>query len=81
MDVNIITAENVQRLLVPQTALVRSGDDTVVFIIKDGRVAQQTVVTRPLTKEGVPVISGLMAEDFIISNASLTKVGAKVKAK
>ncbi len=81
VDVNIITAENVKRLLVPQTALVRSGDETVVFIIKDGKVAQQTVVTRPLTKEGVPVISGLTAEDFIISNASLTKVGAKVKAK
>lgn len=81
VDVNIITAENVQRLLVPQTALVRSGDDTVVFIIKDGKVAQTAVVTRPLTKEGVPVISGLKPEDFIISNASLTKVGAKVKAK
>jgi HlyD family secretion protein len=81
VDVNIITAENVQRLLVPQTALVRSGDETVVFIIRDGKVAQQAVVTRPLTKEGVPVISGLNAEDFIISNASLTKVGAKVKAK
>lgn len=81
VDVNIITAENVKRLLVPQTALVRSGDDTVVFIIKDGKVAQTAVVTRPLTKEGVPILSGLTPTDFIISNASLVKVGDKVKAK
>ena len=81
VDVNIITAENVNRLLVPQTVLVRSGDDTVVFMIVDGKVVQKPVITRPPTKEGVPIISGINAEDFIISNAAAVKVGDKVQAK
>ncbi len=81
VDVNIITAENVYRLLAPQTALVRSGDDTVVFMIVDGKVAQKVVETRPITKDGVPVISGLTADDFIISDASKVKLGDKVQAK
>ncbi len=81
VDVNIITAENINRLLVPQTALVRSGDDTVVFIIVDGKVAQKVVETRPITKDGVPIISGLTAEEFIISNASAVKIGDKVQSK
>lgn len=81
VNVNIITAENVNRLLVPQTALVRSGDDTVVFMIADGKVVQKPVITRPPTTEGVPIISGINAEDFIISNAASVKVGDKVQAK
>lgn len=81
VDVNIITAENVSRLLVPQTALVRSGDDTVVFVIVDGKVAPKIVETRPITKVGVPIISGIGEEEFIISDASNVKVGDKVQAK
>ncbi len=81
VDVNIITNENVNRLLVPQTALVRSGDATVVLMIADGIVVQKPVITRPPTKEGVPIISGINAEDSIISNASAVKVGDKVQAK
>ncbi len=81
IDVNIITAENVKRLLVPQTALVRSGDDTVIFIIVDGKVTQKIVETRPITKEGVPIILGLTADDFIISDAGKVKVGDKVQVK
>lgn len=81
VDVNIITAENVNRLLVPQTSLVRSGDDTVVFLIENGKVMQKPVMTRPPTKDGVPIISGINIEDFIIINASEVKVGDKVQAK
>ena len=81
VNVNIITAENVNRLLVPQTALIRSGDDTVVFVIVDGKVAQKVVETRPITKEGVPILSGLTADEFIISNASAFKIGDKVQAQ
>lgn len=81
LDVNIITAENVNRLLVPQTALIRSGSATAVFVVVDGKAAQKLVVTGPLTKEGVPIISGVNSKDFIISNASTVKVGDEVQAK
>lgn len=81
VNVNIITAKNVTRLLIPQTAPVRIGDETVVFLIKDGRVMQKPVVTRLPTTDGVPVISGLDAGDFIIANPSNLQVGDEVQAR
>ncbi len=81
VNVNIITAKNVTRLLVPQTSLIRSGDATVVFIIENGKVAQKVVITRPLTNEGVPVISGLEIDDRIISDTANITVGKSVQAK
>jgi HlyD family secretion protein len=80
VDVNIITAKDVSRLLVPQTSLGRSGDDTIVFFIENGKIAQKIVVTGPITKEGVPIISGLTADDSIVAVSSAVKVGDKVKA-
>lgn len=81
VDVNIITAENVSRLLVPESALTRSGDETVGFVIEEGKVAKRAVITGPPTKEGVPVISGLTPNDFIIADTASLNVGDKVQAK
>ncbi len=81
VNVNIITAKNVTRLLVPQTSLIRSGDVTFVFVIENGKAAQKIVVTRPLTNEGVPVISGLEIGDLIISDTANITVGKSVQAK
>lgn len=81
VDVNIVTGKNVARLLVPQEALVRSGDDTVVFIITDGKIAHKIVVTRPPTKDGVPVINGLTADDLFVANASAVTLGDSVEAE
>lgn len=80
VNVNIITGKDVSRLLVPENALTRAGDETVVFVIEEGKVAQRAVVTRPPTKEGVPVISGLAVEDLIIADAANVKVGDRVEA-
>lgn len=80
VDVNIITGKNARRLLVPENSLIRVGDQTVVFVVVDGKVAQKPVVTRPPTKEGVPVISGLVQEDFIIAETAGLAVGDKVQA-
>ncbi|HQZ96283.1 MAG TPA: efflux RND transporter periplasmic adaptor subunit [Pyrinomonadaceae bacterium] len=81
INVNIITAKSVSRLLIPQTAPVRVGDETVVFIIVDGKAAQKPVVTRLPTKDGVPVISGLEAEDRIIAAPTNIKVGDRVQPR
>lgn len=80
VNVNIITAKNVSRLLVPQTALIRAGDQTVVFMIEDGLIIQKPVITRPSTKDGVPVISGLALEDKIVADAANVTLGDKVQA-
>lgn len=81
VNVNIITAKDVTQLLVPQTSLIRSGEATVVFVIENGKAAQKIVVARPLTNEGVPVISGLEIGDLIISDTANITVGKSVQAK
>lgn len=81
INVNIITAKNVSRLLIPQTAPVRVGDETVVFIIVDGKAAQKPVQTRLPTVDGVPVISGLEGDERIIATPTNIKVGDRVQAR
>lgn len=79
VNVNIVTAKNAQRLLVPQTALARDGDRTVVYVVQDGVALQKTVVTRPPTAEGVPVLGGLTAGDRIIADVSQVRAGDAVR--
>ncbi|MDI1243425.1 MAG: efflux RND transporter periplasmic adaptor subunit [bacterium] len=81
INVNIITAQNVSRLLIPETAPVRVGDETVVFIIVDGKAALKPIVTRLPTKDGVPVVSGLDAGDRIIAVPTSINVGDRVQAR
>ncbi|HSE96202.1 MAG TPA: HlyD family efflux transporter periplasmic adaptor subunit, partial [Methylomirabilota bacterium] len=59
VNVNIVTNPAAPRLLVPAAALRRVGDRTVVLVVRDGRALEQVVQTRPPTKDGVPVVTGL----------------------
>jgi HlyD family secretion protein len=81
VNVNIITAENVDRLLIPRSSLVRVGDDTVVFVIEDGRAVRRTVAASFPTADGVPVISGLNPEDLVITNPANVVEGGRVRAR
>jgi HlyD family secretion protein len=81
VNVNIVTAKNAQRLLVPATALTRVGDRTVVFVIENGMALEKPVVTRPPTPEGVPVLAGLSPEDQIIVDGGSIKAGDAVRVK
>ena len=81
VNVNIVTAKNAERLLVPPTALTRSGDRTVIFVIENGIALEKPVVTRPPTQEGVPVLAGLSAEDRIITDVTNIKAGDAVRVR
>lgn len=81
VNVNVVTAKNVQRLLVPPTALTRVGDRTVVFVIENGVALEKPVVTRPPTQEGVPVLAGLSADDRIITDVGSIQAGQAVRVK
>ena len=81
VNVNVVTARNVQRLLVPQTSLTRVGDRTVVFVVKDGVALEKPVLTRAPTDQGVPVLAGLSAEDRIITEVGQIKAGQAVRVK
>ena len=79
VNVNIITAKNVPRLLVPATSLTRSGAQTVVFVVENGVALEKTVVTRAPTENGVPVLAGLTGEEHIIVDAGKVTAGARVR--
>ncbi|HET9529464.1 MAG TPA: efflux RND transporter periplasmic adaptor subunit [Blastocatellia bacterium] len=81
VNVNIVTARNVERLLVPPTALAQAGDRTVVFVIENGAALEKPVVTRPPTDEGVPVLAGLVPDDRIIADAGNIEAGQAVRVK
>ncbi|MCI0487788.1 MAG: efflux RND transporter periplasmic adaptor subunit [Blastocatellia bacterium] len=81
VNVNIVTAKNAERLLIPPTALTRAGDRTVVFVVEDGVALEKPVVTRPPTEQGVPVLAGLSKGDQIIAEVGGVEAGDEVRVK
>jgi RND family efflux transporter MFP subunit len=81
VNVNIVTAKNAERLLVPPTALTRVGDRTVVYVVENGVALQKPVVTRPPTSEGVPVLAGLTSADRIIADVTNIEAGEVVRVR
>jgi RND family efflux transporter MFP subunit len=79
VNVNIITAKSVPRLLIPTTAVTRSGDQTIVFVVANGAALEKPVVTRPPTQDGVPVIAGLNGDEQIIVDAGKITAGERVR--
>ena len=81
VNVNIITHRAVPRLLIPAAAVGRSSDQTVVYIVEDGRALEKVVLTRAPTAQGVPVLAGLSAEDRIIADARGLRAGEHVRVR
>ena len=79
VNVNIVTAKNANRLLVPPTALTRAGDGTIVFVVENGVALEKPVVTRSPTQQGVPILAGLTEDDWIISDVTNIKAGDAVR--
>jgi HlyD family secretion protein len=79
VNVNIITAKNVQRLLLPATALTRSGDQTVVFVVANGIALEKPVITRAATEAGVPILAGLTGDEQVIVDAGKITAGERVR--
>jgi HlyD family secretion protein len=81
VNVNIVTHRAIPRLLVPASALSRSDDQTIVYVVENGRALEKVVLTRPPTTEGVPVLAGLGADDRIIADARGITAGARVRVR
>jgi HlyD family secretion protein len=81
VNVNIITHRAAPRMLIPASAVGRSGDQTVVYVVDDGRALEKVVLTRPPTAQGVPVLAGLSAEDRIIGDARGLTAGERVRVR
>jgi RND family efflux transporter MFP subunit len=81
VNVNIITHPTAQRLLVPATALIRVGDRSGVLVVEHGQARLKTVVTRPPTAQGVPVLAGLTVHDRVITNPQGIEAGKAVRVR
>lgn len=81
VNVNLLTNEKADRLLVPSTAVLRQGNRTVVLVVEDGHVAEKVVLARPAVQQGIPIVSGLAQSDQVISDASGVKVGQQVRVR
>jgi HlyD family secretion protein len=81
VNVNIITHRAAPRMLIPASAVGRSNDQTVVYVVDGGRALEKVVLTRPPTAQGVPVLAGLSAEDWIIADARGLTAGERVRVR
>ena len=81
LNVNLITNQAALRLLVPATALRRSGERTVALVVEGDRAIEKTVLTRPPTGKGIPVLAGLEASDLVIVNPKKIQAGGIVRVR
>ena len=81
VNVNIVTNPAAQRILVPAAALRRVGDRTVVLLVQNDRAVEKAVQTRPPTREGVPIVSGVDLEDQVITNPAAIRPGDRVRVR
>ena len=81
VNVNLVTNEQVDRLVVPPSAVVRQGSRSVVRVVENGHVEEQPVITRPAVPQGIPVGAGLSESDDVIVDGGNVKVGQAVRVK
>jgi HlyD family secretion protein len=81
VNVNIITHRAAPRLLIPASAVGRSGDQSVVYVVENGRALEKVILTRPPTAQGVPVLAGLSPDDRIIADARGLTAGQRVRVR
>src|SRR5262245_52352523 len=81
VNVNLITNEKVERLIVPSTAVRRQGNRSTVMIVDDGRTVERTVSTRPAADQGIPVESGVAESDEVVVNPTGLTAGQTVRVR
>lgn len=81
VNVNIITAQSVSRLVVPRSAIRREGDRSVVLVVRNGRAVPQPVVIGPVEGDLVPVLEGLRPDDQVVLQADRVQPGASVRPR
>ena len=81
VNVNLVTNEQVERLIVPSTAIVRQGNRTVVMVVEDGHVVEKPVVTRPAMDQGIPIASGVTEADDVVVYPAGVMAGQAVRIR
>lgn len=81
VNVNLVTNEKAERLIVPSTAVRREGGRSVVLIVDDGRAVERTVATRPAVDQGIPVSTGVTESDQVVVNPIGVTAGQTVRIR
>jgi multidrug efflux pump subunit AcrA (membrane-fusion protein) len=81
VNVNIVTNETVERLVVPPTAVIHQGSRSVVLLVSDGHAFERAVLTRPAVDRGIPITTGLAQTDEVIVNPSGVNAGQAVRTR
>lgn len=81
INVNLITNEKVDRLVVPSTSVLRQGSRSVVLVLQDGHALEKVVLTRPAIEQGIPISAGLTSVDEVIVNPSGISAGDAVRVQ
>lgn len=81
LNVNVVTAEKVERLLVPSAAVQRQGDQTLLYVLQDGHAVARPVLLGLLVGDKITVIEGLKRDDQVIQNSYQIADSMRVKAK
>ncbi|MBS1954483.1 MAG: efflux RND transporter periplasmic adaptor subunit [Cyanobacteria bacterium SZAS-4] len=73
-QVNVsISTSSIRAVLIPETSIVPGHDDPselFVYVVKDGKVKLQKVVTATKSGDSIPVIKGLNSGDEIVSKGA-----------
>ncbi len=67
-QVNLITAQQANALLVPRSAVVSEGDKSFVFLVAGDRAQRREVVTGLSQEDVVQVFSGLTSGDWVVAS-------------
>src|SRR5262245_21272781 len=81
VNVNLITNEKAERLVVPSTAVRRQGSRSIVMIVDDGIAVERTVSTRPAVDQGIPVSSGVTERDDVVVDPTGVTAGQTVRVR
>jgi HlyD family secretion protein len=81
LNVNLVTNQSALRLLIPASALRRSGERTVALVVQQDRAIEKILVTRPPTEKGVPVLAGLESSDLVVLHPGKIQPGDPVRIK
>jgi RND family efflux transporter MFP subunit len=57
---------SIARPTIPQNALVSTGTDHYVWVVRDGKVARQSVKSGPVKDDQVPVLEGLEGGEVLV---------------
>src|SRR5262249_52819780 len=81
VNVNLVTNEKAERLIVPSTAVRRQGSRSTVMVVDDGRTVERTVSTRPAGEQGIPVENGVAESEAVVVDPTGVTAGQTVRVR